>query len=347
MKANNYKLSIVVAIYNLDSYLNKCLDSLVNQTLKEIEILCIDDGSTDNSGKIIDEYEQMYPNIIKAYHKKNGGEYTTRSYGLSKASGEYVAFVDCDDYVRIDWAEKLYNAAKEIDADLSVCAYDRINLDNGKLISRDMTKFGNCQKRILPNDDFIAFINTALWNKIFKLEKVKELQFFHVKGYNDAMFCMMAYTKIEKVVFIKDSLYIYNVRVDSQINNINLQDIEKLKKYLLEVKKMYKLNNKYDSMKELLDLMAFLHLGVAAIYRVSYDNKIDIKKELKEIKKYLDNNFKTWRNNPFLKLTNCYNKGIRHIGLWGISILYRLNLEMIYIKVYRFLIDKLKIDIKF
>lgn len=347
MQASNYKLSIVVAIYNLDNYLHKCLDALVNQTLKEIEILCIDDGSTDSSAKIIDKYKKMYPNILKAFHKENGGEYTARSFGLSKASGEYVAFVDCDDYVRPNWAEKLYNSAKESDADLAVCAYDRINLDNGKLISRDMARFGNCKKSILPNDDFIVYINTALWNKIFKLEKVKDLRFFHVKGYNDAMFCMMAYTKIEKVVFIKDSLYCYNVRVDSQINNIDLQDIEKLKKYLLEVKKIYKLNNKYDDMKELLDLMVFLHLGVAGIYRASYDKNIDIKKELKKIKKYLDNNFKTWRKNPFLKLNNCYNKGIRHIGLWGVSILYKMNLEIIYVKIYRFLIDRLKIDIKF
>ena len=347
MKANNYKLSIVVAIYNLDSYLNKCLDSLVNQTLKEIEILCVDDGSTDKSGKIIDEYEKMYPNKIKAFHKENGGEFTTRSYGLSKASGEYVAFVDCDDYVRKEWAEKLYNAAKENDADLAVCAYDRINIDNGKLVSRDMAGFGNCQKKILPNDDFIAYINTALWNKVFKLEKVKDLQFFHIKGYNDAMFCMMAYTKLEKVVFITDSLYCYNLRVDSQINNINLQDLEKLKKYLLEVKKIYKINNKYDEMKELLDLMAFLHLGVAAIYRASYDKNVNIKKELKEIKNYLDNNFRSWRNNPFLKLSNCYNKGIINISLWGVAILYKLNLGIIYIKSYRFLVDKLKIDIKF
>lgn len=347
MKANNYKLSIVVAIYNLDTYLNKCLDSLVNQTLQEIEILCVDDGSTDKSGEIIDEYAKMYPNKIKAFHKENGGEFTTRSYGLNKASGEYVTFVDCDDYVRPEWAEKLYNTAKENDADLAVCAYDRINIDNGKLISRDMAGFGNCSKKILPNDDFIAYINTALWNKVFKLEKVKDLPFFHVKGYNDAMFCMMAYTKLEKVAFITDSLYCYNLRVNSQINNINLQDLEKLKKYLLEVKKVYKKNNKYDEMKELLDLMAFLHLGVAAIYRASYDKNVNIKKELKEIKNYLDNDFGSWRKNSFLKLSNCYNKGIRHIALWGVSVLYKLNLEIIYIKAYRFLVDKLKIDIKF
>ena len=129
MKDSDYKLSIVVAIYNLDSYLNKCLDALVNQTLQEIEILCVDDGSTDKSGEIIDEYEKMYPNKIKAFHNENGGEFTTRSYGLSKATGEYVAFVDCDDYVRDEWAEKLYNAAKENEADLAVCAYDRINIE--------------------------------------------------------------------------------------------------------------------------------------------------------------------------------------------------------------------------
>ena len=121
MQDNKIKLSIVAAVYNLEQYLPRCIDSLVNQTLQEIEILCVDDGSTDNSPKIIDEYRKKYPNKIKVFHKENGGEFTTRNYGLERASGEYVTFVDTDDYVEPNWAEKLYNAAKKSNADLAVC----------------------------------------------------------------------------------------------------------------------------------------------------------------------------------------------------------------------------------
>ena len=119
---SNYKLSIVAAVYNLEKYLPRCLDALVNQTLQEIEILCVDDGSTDSAPQIIDEYAKKYPNKVKAFHKTNGGEFTTRNYGLERATGEYVTFVDTDDYVEKTWAEKLYNVAKENDADMAVLA---------------------------------------------------------------------------------------------------------------------------------------------------------------------------------------------------------------------------------
>ena len=131
---NNIKVSIVAAVYNLEKYLPRCLDALVNQTLQEIEILCVDDGSTDSAPQIIDEYAKKYPEKVKAFHKENGGEFTTRNYGLERATGEYVTFVDTDDWVESDWAEKLYNAAKENDADLAVCGVERIDLDTGKVV---------------------------------------------------------------------------------------------------------------------------------------------------------------------------------------------------------------------
>ena len=118
---NKYKLSIVALVYNLEDYLPRCLDALVNQTLDNIEILCVDDGSKDSAPKIVDDYARRYPNLVKAFHKENGGEFTTRNYGLERAQGEYVTFVDTDDYVEPNWAEKLYNAAKENDADMAVC----------------------------------------------------------------------------------------------------------------------------------------------------------------------------------------------------------------------------------
>ena len=136
-----YKLSIVALVYNLEKYLPRCLDALVNQTLEDIEILCVDDGSTDSAPQIIEEYAKKYPSKVKAFHKENGGEFTTRNYGLERAQGEYVTFVDTDDYVEPNWAEKLYNAAKEADADLAVCGFERINLETNKVVCTDMTGF--------------------------------------------------------------------------------------------------------------------------------------------------------------------------------------------------------------
>lgn len=342
----NYKLSIVAAVYNLEKYLPRCLDSLVNQTLQEIEILCVDDGSTDSAPQIIDEYEKKYPNKIKAFHKPNGGEFTTRNYGLERATGEYVTFVDTDDWVEPDWAEKLYNAAKENDADIAVCAFERIDLETNKVVSHDMTAYGNTVRKIAKNNDFPIFINPAPWNKIYKREKVKDLRFMNFRGFNDMIFLASSYTKIEKVAFIKDVLYHYYLRYDSQIHTVNEQDVINFKKYLLELKKLYIEENKYEDLKYILDMMVFIHLGTSVMYRASYDKNIDIKKMVKETIKYLDENFSTWRKSPFLKFDYCVKRGIKHIGLWGISKLYKWNMPMVYINLYRFAIDKMKIDIK-
>ena len=343
----NYKLSIVAAVYNLEKYLPRCLDALVNQTLQEIEILCVDDGSTDSAPQIIDEYQAKYPDKIKVFHKQNGGEFTTRNYGLERASGEYVTFVDTDDWVEPTWAEKLYNAAKENDADLAVCGFERIDMETGKVISTNMTHFGNTVKGIDKNDDYILFINTSPWNKIFKLEKVKDLRFSSFRGFNDMIFLVSCYTKINKIAFVPEALYHYYLRYDSQIHTVNEQDVENFKKYLLELKKLYIKENKYEEMKYILDMFAFIHLGISVMYRASYDPNINIKQMMKDTIKYLDKNFETWRKSPFLKFKYAFKKGFKHIGLWGIAIMYKMNLNLLFIKIYRFMIDKLKIDIKF
>ena len=342
-----YKLSIVALVYNLEKYLPRCLDALVNQILQEIEILCVNDGSTDSAPQIIEEYAKKYPEKIKVFHKENGGEFTTRNYGLERAQGEYVTFVDTDDYVEETWAEKLYNAAKESDADIAVCGFERIDLKTNKVVGKDMTKYGRTTKMVRPDDDFVLYINPAPWNKIYRRELIKEFRFLPFRGFNDTLFLITTYTKVKKIAFIPDVLYHYYLRYDSQIHTVNIQDVNNLKKYLLEVKQVYKEKQKYEEMKYILDMMAFIHLGISVMYRLSYDKTISIKKEIKETLKYLDREFPTWRKSPFLKLNYCIKRGIKHIGLWGIAKLYKWNMPMVFLNVYKFVVDVLKIDIKF
>lgn len=344
---SNYKLSIVAAVYNLEKYLPRCLDALVNQTLQEIEILCVDDGSTDSAPQIVDEYAAKYPEKIKAFHKPNGGEFTTRNYGLERATGEYVTFVDTDDYVEPNWAEKLYRAAKENDADMAVCGFERIDINTGKVVSKDMTAYGHAVKEITGENDFMVSINPAPWNKIYKREKIKDLRFMNFRGFNDMIFLASSYTKINKVAYVPDVLYHYYLRYDSQIHTVNIHDVENFKKYLLELKRLYIQENKYEEMKYVLDEMVFLHLGVSVMYRASYDKTINMKNTMKETIKYLDENFSTWRKNPFLSFRYARKKGFKGIAFWGVSKMYKMKMAMLFIGIYRFMIDKLKIDIKF
>ena len=343
---NKYKLSIVALVYNLEKYLPRCLDSLVNQTLDGIEILCVDDGSKDSAPQIIDDYANRYPDLVKAFHKENGGEFTTRNYGLERAQGEYVTFVDTDDYVEPNWAEKLYNAAKENDADMAVCGFERIDLATGKVVSRDMTGFGNAVKEVNALDDFCVFINPAPWNKIYKREKVKDLRFKNFRGFNDMIFLASSYSKVEKIAFVPDVLYHYFLRYDSQIHSVNEQDVNNFKKYLLELKDLYIQEGKYENMQDIISFLVFLHLGMSVMYRASYDKSIKMGSMLKDTVRYMDENFKSWRKNKFLRFGYSFRHGVKRVALWGIWWLYKHNMGMVYINVYRFVIDKLKIDIK-
>ena len=111
MKMNKYKVSIIIPVYGVEKYISKCLDSLVKQTLNDIEIIVVNDGTKDNSQKIIDKYVKKYPDKVKSFIKENGGQGSARNYGLKQANGDYIGYVDSDDYVELEMYEKLYNKA--------------------------------------------------------------------------------------------------------------------------------------------------------------------------------------------------------------------------------------------
>ena len=112
------KISVVVPVYNVEAYLERCLDSLINQTLSDIEIICVNDGSTDSSPEKLEEFAKK-DSRIKIINQENGGLSAARNTGIEAATGEYIGFVDSDDYVDLDFYEKLYNAATSHNADIS------------------------------------------------------------------------------------------------------------------------------------------------------------------------------------------------------------------------------------
>lgn len=341
------KVSIVVPIYNLEKYIPRCLDALVNQTLEDIEILCVNDGSKDSAPQIIEDYKKRYPNKVKTFHKENGGEWSARTYGLKQAIGEYVGFIDSDDIPEVTWAEKLYNAAKENDADISFSGYDRVDLDTGKTVSVEMTQYGTMSKEVDWNDDFIVYANPSLWNKLYRREIVKDLEFLPFRGCNDTLFLIHAYMYgAKKLTFIPDVLYHYYLRSSSQIHNMNEKDIANLKKYLKVTKDHAKEINKYEEYKDTLSAMAFLHLAISWAFMLSYDKSVKMNQALKEIIKYLDEEFPEWRKTKLLKLSHCFPKGLKFILIWGVHLFYRMGLPIIYIWVNRFVLDVLKVEVK-
>ena len=341
------KVSIVVPIYNLEEFVPRCLDALVNQTLEDIEILCDDDGSKDSAPQIIEDYKSRYPDKVKTFHKENGGEWSARTYGLKQATGEYVGFIDSDDVPELTWAEKLYEAATKNDADIAFSGYDRVDLDSGKTVSTEMTQYGTMNKDVDWDDDFIVYANPSLWNKIYRRELVKDSEFLPFRGCNDTLFLIKSYMDgAKRLTFIPDVLYHYYLRSSSQIHSLNLKDIANLEKYLLVMKDYLNKIGKFDEYIDTYSNMAFVHLAISWAFMLSYDKSVKMTKELKNITKYLNENFPKWRNSKLYSIKHCFPKGPKYILIWGVHLVYKLNIPIVYIWLNRFVRDVIKKEVK-
>ena len=137
MKKNSFEVSLVIPCYNCEKYLDNLLMSLVNQTLHNFEVVCVNDGSKDNTLDILYQYSKKYK-YIKVIDKKNGGQYKARKDGVFASIGKYIGFLDSDDYVEPTYVEDLYNTLLDNDADISVCGYSKIDADSGKKIKDEM-----------------------------------------------------------------------------------------------------------------------------------------------------------------------------------------------------------------
>ena len=164
------KISVIVPVYNVEKYLEKCLNSLVNQTLQEIEILVINDGSTDNSQKIIEFFQSKFPQKIKTFAKENGGLSDARNFGIDRATGEFLAFVDSDDYVSVTMMEEMYGLAKKHEAEIVICNLQKVD-ENG-IVTQKLTQIPNLPEKVDLEKHFSVFSDISYFacNKIFKRE---------------------------------------------------------------------------------------------------------------------------------------------------------------------------------
>ena len=210
-------ISIIVPVYNVEDYLRKCLESIINQTYKNLEIILIDDGSTDNSGKICDEYADK-DNRIQVIHKINGGLSDARNAGLEIAKGEYIGFVDSDDYIAEDMYEFLYNLSVDNDLDVAMCASCDVYEDGRVKAHKNFkTIFINKKEEIIENL-FVnqnAGVTVSVCNKLFKREILKDCEFTVGKTYEDAFFILKWIKNTKKFGRSTDVKYYYVQRKHS------------------------------------------------------------------------------------------------------------------------------------
>lgn len=208
-------VTVIIPVYKVEDYLRRCLDSVCEQTLKNIEIILIDDGSPDHCGEICDEYAAA-DQRIKVLHKENGGVSSARNAGLEIASGKYISFVDSDDFIRNNMIEQLYGAACMYNADLAFCLYEEIDGNTSRLSefpkSVDITKT-DANGALYEFYDYKKLIEVTIWNKLYKKELISDIRFdINKKSAEDVEFLMKYILRCSITVKVNASLYGYYVQ---------------------------------------------------------------------------------------------------------------------------------------
>jgi hypothetical protein len=255
-------ISIIVPVYNVEKYLKKCVYSILNQSYKNLEVILVNDGSTDNSGKICDELSRE-DSRIKVYHKDNGGLSDARNYGVAKANGEYVGFVDSDDYIDQYMYENLYKAIRKYNTQIAECGITRVYKNNklrphydGEEYSLVVDREGYL-KEYLENRKVYG----AAVCKLLSIDLAKVLKFPDGKVYEDVFYTLELLKKVDKYTLISGNYYYYYIRGNSiTTKTFSSRDMD----YIEIIDKIgeYTLNN-YTKLKEKLFIrQGFAYLSI-------------------------------------------------------------------------------------
>ena len=218
----NDKISVIVPVYKVEKYLDRCVQSIAAQTYENLEIILVDDGSPDNCGRICDDWAQK-DSRIKVVHKENGGLSSARNAGVAVATGSFVGFVDSDDYIQPQMYEKLYEALVETGADVSICGCDYVDEETGAP-DLNMRTRSPLKKEVLTREqayhkishivDGYGFYVTA-WNKLYPRKLFDRLQFKEGFVHEDEFFIHHLFGRCSRIATIPDALYMYVQRSGS------------------------------------------------------------------------------------------------------------------------------------
>lgn len=287
------KVSVIVPVYNVEKYLKKCLDSLINQTIQDIEIIVVNDGSKDNSEEIIKEYKKNNPEKIVYLKKENGGLSDARNYGIPYAKGEYIAFLDSDDYVELDMYEKMYELAKKENSDMVECDFyweypNKTKIDIGQIYSN--------QKEMLQKARVVA------WNKLIKRSILEESKVQFPKGYRyeDVEFTYKLIPYLKKVSFAKEP-FIHYIQRENSISNVQNERTKEIFEVLEHVIEHYKEKGIYKEFEKELEYTYARILLCSSLLRIVKIKDKKIRNRLiKETWENLNSKFPNWKKNKIL-----------------------------------------------
>lgn len=306
------KISVIIPVYNAGKYIKKCILSVINQTLKDIEIIVVNDGSIDNSLKIINKLSKEYPNRLKIYTKENGGAGSARNLGLEKAKGEFIKFVDADDYLDKNILEKMYNIAKENNVSLVRGNYKTIL---GFIRIKDKCSWSDINYNkivdVKKNKDYIVTETSGIGNKLIKRDLIGDLRFPESTKWEDLAIMPPIIASSNKLFHMDEPVYNYRVNMNTTIKDFiyktpNILDILSCVENVENQMAVKGLKNQYrEQMKSLFILHTLSRVeNVMMWFNLSRKKKIIIVSSLLGI---LDKKYPDWQEDRMLKIYKTKN----------------------------------------
>ena len=288
-------ISVIVPIYNVEKYLNKCIESIINQSYSNLEIILVDDGSKDSSGIMCDNYI-LKDKRIKVIHKENGGLSDARNVGIEKAKGEYIVFIDSDDWIDEKMIEILYNIIKKNNSDISICDYFLAYNEEIQTQKEDIEiiNLSNIEALKTIYDKDLGVCMIVAWNKLYKRNLFKDdIRYPYGKIHEDEFTTYKLLYKAEKISYTKQKMYYYRQRENSITSSFNKKRLDcleafdervKYMKYIVKNESLYK-----KTLKEYYELIIVMYFK----YEKFYSND---KRTLKTLKKKALKIFKENKN---------------------------------------------------
>jgi glycosyltransferase involved in cell wall biosynthesis len=282
---NRPLISIIIPVYNVESYLNQCLESLKHQTLKDFEVILVNDGSTDNSLSICKEYSSLLPNC-QIIEQKNQGVSVARNTGIQNASGNYFYFMDSDDWVDLNFIETLTNEINKADFDVFIFGFNKVNA-SGALINKILPRNESIIEKNKNFENLFECLNDglglAVWDKVIKTSIIKdnEIIFERMKNAEDFVFTIEIFSKIQSIKIIPFSPYFYRIQISGKRND----NYDLPKNHILAMDKLIRLAHGYnnESTNKFFSKTAVLWFGIVNPLNIASFTKIDFKSKIELI----------------------------------------------------------------
>lgn len=327
------KISVIVPVFNVEKYLCKCIDSIINQTYSNLEIILVDDGSTDNCGVICDDYS-LKDDRIKTIHKSNGGLSDARNAGLDAAAGDYVSFIDSDDYIHKRFYEILINLIVKYNGDIAQCEYLNIYeedadkfIDDKFYIDEKITVLDNNNEALnnLFNENYINTV--VVWNKLYKKDLFKDIRYPKGKVHEDEYTTYKVLFNTKKMILTCRQMYYYLQRSTSIMGKgFNIKCIDKLDAYYEQIlfynnKKLFELEDKAKSRLE-----GLIEESMINVLKSNLDNKNQV---FENLINYYRSNYVLFINNSNISFKK---KVIRSLFKYSSKSIIELLCNLIYLK---------------